>query len=217
MTSCASGGAKRRCHDMAVIVTDVILTLARERASNGVVELHDLERIAALISGGAMVLDVAYARQEESCRKFHQLPKGNVGARSNPFHRLVVRPFEHLLSGEDPLSRAYLPNYFEFLGHALNKKMDGLEAHCRTIIQALMVVHGGNLTWDHFYADSRTVKTLHGALRMLRDYLGSGEGQKMWATCMMRPTPDLPHPSPAQINRIRQAVLETVRGLEAAE
>lgn len=215
MTSCANGGAKRRCHDMAVIVTDVILTLARERAADNKVDLHDLERIAALISGGSMVLDVAYMRQEESCRRFHQLPRGNVGARSNPFHRLMVRPFEHLLMGDESLPRGYLPNYFEFLGHALGKRMEDFERHCRTIIQALMVVHGGNLTWDHFYADSRTVKTLHAALKAIRDSL-TGEGRRTWTACMMRPVGDLPAPAPPQVERIRQVLLETARGLETA-
>lgn len=200
---------------MAVIVTDVILTLARERATNNMVDLHDLERIAALISGGAMVLDAAYMRQEESCRKFHQLPKGNVGARSNPFHRLMVRPFEHLLMGEDSLPRGYLPNYFEFLGHALGRRMDDFERHCRTIIQALMVVHGGNLTWDQFYADARTVKTLHAALKVIHDSL-TGEGRRTWLGCMMRPVGDLPQPTQGQVEQIRQVLLETTRGLETA-
>jgi hypothetical protein len=203
---------------MAMIVTDVIMTLAREKAADGKVCLHDLERIAALICGGSMVLDAAYIRQEESCRKFHQLPKGNVGARSNPFHRLMVRPFEHLLTGEDAvLRREYLPHYFEFLGHALEKRLDAFERHCRTIIQALMVVHGNNLTWDQFYADSRTVKTLQGALKLLRTYLEGPEGQRVWHGCMMRPMGDLPQPSAGQVTHIRQVLLETARGLEAAE
>ncbi|KIL97904.1 hypothetical protein CCC_00965 [Paramagnetospirillum magnetotacticum MS-1] len=203
---------------MAMIVTDVIMTLAREKAEDDRVSLHDLERIAALICGGSMVLDAAYIRQEESCRKFHQLPKGNVGARSNPFHRLMVRPFEHLLTGDGMvLQRDYLPNYFEFLGHALEKRLDAFERHCRTIIQALMVVHGNNLTWDQFYADLRTVKTLQGALKLLRAYLEGPEGQRVWHGCMMRPVGDLPQPSVGQVNHIRQVLLETARGLEAAE
>ncbi len=203
---------------MAMIVSDVILTLARERARNGVVSLHDLERVAALIRSGSMVLDAAFTHQEESCRKFHQLPKGNVGARSNPFHRLMVRPFEQLLTGDGAvLPRGYLPNYFEFLGHALEKRLEAFERHCRTIIQALMVVHGNNLTWDQFYADPRTIKALQGALKLLRAYLEGPEGQRVWHGCMMRPVGDLPQPAVGQVTHIRQVLLETARGLEAAE
>lgn len=215
---CGSATDKRRCHDMAMIVTDVIMTLAREKAQDGKVGLHDLERISALISGGSMVLDAAYIRQEEACRKVHQMPKGNVGARSNPFHRLMVRPFEHLLAGDGMvLQRGYLPHYFEFLEHALEKRFEAFERHCRTIIQALMVIHGNNLTWDQFYADSRTVKTLQGALKLLRVYLDGPEGQRVWHACMMRPLGDLPQPAVGQVNHIRQVLLETARGLEAAE
>ncbi len=203
---------------MAMIVSDVIMTLVREKAQDGKVDLHDLERIATLISSGSMVLDTAYVHQEESCRKFHQMPRGNVGARSNPFHRLMVRPFEHLLTGEAMvLQRSYLPHYFEFLGHALEKRLVAFERHCRTIIQALMVIHGNNLTWDQFYADGRTVKTLQGALKLLRAYLDGPEGQRVWHACMMRPIGDLPQPTVGQVNHIRQVLMETARGLEAAE
>jgi hypothetical protein len=203
---------------MAMIVSDVILTLARERATDGMVALADLERVTALIQGGGMVLDAAYMRQEETCRKFHLLPRGNVGARSNPFQRLMVRPFEHLLAGEDTvLPRAYLPHYFEFLERALGKGQEDFERRCRSIVQALMVVHGNSLTWDQFYADSRTVQTLHDALKLIMDYLGGPEGQQIWLACMMRPSADLPQPSLPQVTRIRQVLRETAKGLEAAE
>lgn len=217
MNACASTG-KRRCHEMAMIVTDVIMTLARERARDGAISLDDVGRIAALVSGGTMVLDTAYVRQEEACRKDHSQPKGNIGARSNPFQRLMVRPFEHLLSGESAVfQRGYLNNYFEFLEHTFDKRLEPFERHCRAIIQALMVIHGNNLTWDHFYGDTRTIKTLNGALKLLSAYLAGHEGQRVWHACLVRPTAEIPQPSIAQIDQIRLALLETARGLAAAE
>lgn len=202
---------------MAMIVTDVILTLARENASDGMVALSDLERLVALIRGGGMVLDSAYLYQEDSCRKFHQIPRGNVGARSDPFQRLMVRPFEHLLAGENQeLSRAYLPHYFEFLDRALGKQREVFDRQCRSIVQSLLVLHGNTLTWDHFYADARTAETLQAALKLLVDYLGSAEGQQIWLACMMRPVADLPQPSLAQVTRIRQVLRDTAKGLETA-
>lgn len=217
MNACPPVTGKRRCHDMATIVADVIMTLAREKAKDGTVSLQELDRIAGLIGSGSMVLDTAYVRQEEACRKFHQLPKGNIGARSNPFHRLMVRPFEHLLSGEGTvLPRGYLTNYFEFLEHAFEKRLAAFERHCRTIIQSLMVVHGNNLTWDQFYADPRTVKTLQGALSLLRGYMDDTEGSRVWLACMMRPAADMAQPSMNQVAHIRQVLLETAKGLDAA-
>ena len=217
VSACAATG-KRRCHELAVVVTDVIMTLARERARGGAVALDDIERIANLVGGGTMLLDTAYVRQEEACRKDHSQPRGNIGARSNPFQRLMVRPFEHLLAGESAVfQRGYLANYFEFLEHAFDKRLAPFERHCRAIIQALMVVHGNNLTWDHFYGDARTIKTLGGALKLLAAYLDSQEGQRIWHACLVRPTPEMPQPSIAQIDQIRHALLETARGLAAAE
>ena len=202
-----------------MVVCDVILTLAREKAGEGgAVSLDNIERIAALVAGGTMLLDSAYNHQEDQCRKALAQPKGNVGARSNPFQRLMVRPFEHLLAGEDSVfQRAYLSNYFEFLEHAFEKRLEPFERHCRAIIQALMVIHGNNLTWDHFYADGRTIKTLQGALKVLCHYLGGHEGQRVWHACLIRPTPDMPQPSIARIDKIRHALMETARGLAAAE
>lgn len=218
MNVCAPTKVKRRCHEAAMVVSDMILTLAREKAQGGTVSLEDIERIASLISGGTVALDGIFVRQEDLCRKEHCKPQGNIGARSNPFQRLMVRPFEHLLAGESAVfQRAYLANYFEFLEHTFEKRLEPFERHCRAIIQALMVVHGNNLTWDHFYADSRTIKTLHGALTLLKTYLASQEGQRVWHACLIRPTPELPQPSIAQIDQIRHALLETVHGLTAAD
>jgi len=209
---------RRRCHEMAVVVTNVIMTLAREKAQNGVVSLDDIGRIAALVGGGGMLLDSAYGKQEELCRKDHHQPQGNIGARSNPFQRLLVRPFEHLLAGECAVfQRAYLSNYFEFLEHAFGKRLEPFERHCRAIVQALMVVHGNGVTWDHFYSDQRTVKTLHGALKVVTHFLAGHEGQRIWHACLVRPTVAMPQPSVTQVDQIRQALLDTAHGLAAAE
>ncbi|MGE5504300.1 MAG: hypothetical protein ACM31L_07730 [Actinomycetota bacterium] len=207
-----------RCHELAAIVTNVIMTLARERASDGMLSIGDLERITALVGQGTIALDDAFRRHEEQCRRDHTRPKGNVGARSNPFQRLLVRPFEHLLTGDKPVfQRGWLPNYFEFATHALGDRYDGLDRHCKAIIQALLVIHGNNLTWDHFYGDQRTLKTLAGAMKVLTHFLGTPEGQHGWHASIIRPVGELPAPSVPQANQVRQALIETARGLAAAE
>jgi hypothetical protein len=207
-----------RCHEVAAIVTKVVMALVRERAVDGQVSLEDIERVVQLLNRGTIALDETFRHHQELCRHDHTRPKGNIGARSNPFQRLMVRPFEHLLSGEHTvLQRAYLPHYFEFLEHALGERFEAFERHSRAIIQALLVVHGNNLTWDNFYADQRTIKTLHGALKVLAHYLGSAEGQRVWHGCMVRPAGDLPAPTIPQINQIRHALLETAHGLAAAD
>ncbi|MBC7907977.1 MAG: hypothetical protein H7Y60_14700, partial [Rhodospirillaceae bacterium] len=143
-------------------------------------------------------------------------PKGNVGARSNPFQRLIVRPFETLLTGDPPgFPRPLLANYFEFIEHAMGQERDAFERDCRAIIQALLVVHGNNLTWDHFYGDTRTLKALHAALKRITHVLSTPEGQKSWHTMLTRPVGDTPAPTIAQTNQLRQALLETHRGLSA--
>jgi hypothetical protein len=207
-----------RCHELAAVVTNVVMTLARERAANGLVSLADLERIASLVRHGTISLDDAFRHHEEACRRDHTRPKGNVGARSNPFQRLMVRPFEQMLLGDPPgFPRPCLPNYFGFLDHAFGERLEPFERHSRAIVQALLVVHGNNLTWDHFYGDQRTVKTLKSALKLLTHVLASAEGQRTWHACMVRPVDAHPAPTIPQINQVRLMLLDTGRGLAAEE
>ncbi|MBI2236724.1 MAG: hypothetical protein HYU60_07240 [Magnetospirillum sp.] len=205
-----------RCHELAAVVTNVVMTLARERAESGFISVVDLERIAALVRRGTISLDDAFRHHEEACRRDHTRPKGDVGARSNPFQRLMVRPFEQMLVG-DPAAfpRHYLPNYFGFLGQAFGARLEPFESHSRAIVQALLVVHGNNLTWDHFYADQRTVKTLKSALKLMTHVLGSAEGQRLWHASLVRPVDAYPAPTIPQANQVRLALLETGRGLAA--
>ena len=102
------------------MVVKVATALLREHAVDGKLDLADVERILDLIGRGTMSLDEAFRLQEEKCTKEHSRPKGNVGARSNPFQRLMVRRFETLLTGSPPgtppaFPRPLLANYFEFL------------------------------------------------------------------------------------------------------
>jgi hypothetical protein len=211
----ACSGA-RACHSISAIVIDIVHALLLERAVDGKVDIGDVDRLLGLVRRGTVSLDSAYRLQEDKCRKEHSRPKGNVGARSNPFQRLIVRPFEHLLSGEHPvLARPVLANYFDFIAHALDHEREGLERDCRAIIQALLVVHGNNLTWDHFYSDPRTLKCLHVALKTVIRVLASAEGQRQWHHLMSRPVGD--HAATlAQLAQISDALLETHRGLSAA-
>ncbi len=214
-TSCGPNAA--RCHALAAIVTDVVLTLARERAVDGYVALDDIERIADLVRRGTITLDEALRVHEEKCRKEYSRPKGTIGARSNPFQRLMVRPFETLLTEDPPvLLRGHLENYFEYLGHVFGPRIEKFERHCRAIVQALLVIHGNNLTWDHYYVDPRTAKTLDTALKVLTHSLHTPEGQRLWYGCMSRPAGDLPTPPMAGLDRILQTLLETGRGFAAA-
>lgn len=213
MDSCTG---TRGCHAISEIVIGVVKALIHDHARDGKVAVADVDRLLELLGRGTLPLDQAYQMQEDRCRKEHSRPKGNVGARSNPFQRLVVRPFEHLLMGEGAFPRPYLASYFAFVEHALGDRLEAYERECRAVIQALLVVHGNNLTWDHFYSDGRTLKILHAALKDLTRVLAGPEGTRAWGKLMLRPVGDLPAPSIPQVNRIRDALIETHRGLSAA-
>jgi hypothetical protein len=215
--SSASCTDRRACHAVSNVVLNVTMAVLRDHAIDGKVNLSDVERILMAIGRGTMSLDEAYRAQEDRCRKEHSRPRGNVGARSNPFQRLIVRPFESLLAGETPVfPRPYLANYFTFVTHAIGEEREALERDCRAVIQALLVVYGNNLTWDHFYSDPRTLRLLHKALKLVTHTLASANGLKIWHHLMGQGAGDLPPPPLTSTNQIRELLLETHRGLSAA-
>lgn len=204
----------RACHAISGVVLDVVQTMLRELSVDGKVDLAAAERLIGLIRRGPMTLDSAFAAQEEKCRTQHFKPKGNVGARSNPFQRLMVRPLEPLLG--DVLPRPLLPHYFQFVDAALGPAArDELDRDCRALIQALLVVHGNNLTWDHFYGDARSIKILRRALSIIASVLGQPHGPTMWRKHLGRPLGDVPALGAEQLDRILDTLLQTHHGLAA--
>lgn len=205
----------RSCHAISSIVLNVATALLREHAVDGLLRLADAERILDLIGRGSLSLDDAYRLQEERCRKQRQA-KGNVGTRSNPFQRLMVRPFEELLAGAEPaFPRPYLANYFAFVEYALGPERDEVERDCRAIIQALLVVYGNGLNWEHFYSDPRTLRLLRRALQLVVHTLSADKGALAWHKLMARPPADLPPLEAARSDQVRDILLETYRGLAA--
>ncbi|CDL00505.1 conserved protein of unknown function [Magnetospirillum gryphiswaldense MSR-1 v2] len=204
----------RACHAISSVVLDVVQALLRERSVNGKVDLADVDRLIALVRRGPMSLDPAYAQQEERCRAQHSKPKGNVGARSNPFQRLMVRPLEPLLG--QVLPRPLLAHYFAFVDVALGPAArDELDRDCRALIQALLVVHGNNLTWDHFYGDSRSTAILRRALAIITSILTQPHGPAMWRNHMGRPVGDTPALQAEPLKTILDCLLQTHHGLAA--
>ncbi|MBF0305295.1 MAG: hypothetical protein HQL41_06575 [Alphaproteobacteria bacterium] len=189
------------------------MTLLSERAVNGMVSLTEVQRIVALLERGTVSLDDAFRRHETLCRAEFGRPKGNVGARSNPFQRLSVRPFEHLLMGDGAVfDRAHLPNYFDYVDVALGDRKPEFDSQSKAIIQALLVIHGNSLTWELFYADPRTLAVLGRALAILTDerHLGA------WKSLMARPVGENGAPAPEGVEQIHAALVRTRQGLDSS-
>lgn len=199
----------RACQAISTVVLEVVRTLLHDLAVDGKVDIDAVDRLLTLVHRGPVALDAAYGAQEDRCRKIHSRPRGNVGARSNPFQRLMVRPLEPLLG--QALPRDLLPNYFTFLDQALGPHRATLDSDCRSVIQALLVVHGANLTWDHFYADIRALNILERALAHVRAAADSPAGRELWHRHL---GPTAAHPR-VQADTILETLVRTHRGLAA--
>lgn len=211
----AGANASRKCYKAAGIVSDLLERLLRETARDGMVRVDDAVRILKLVGRGTYELDVAFDLQEKSCRQDLMPRRDKASSRNNPFRRLMVRPFETLLSGEPPsYPRPLLSNYFTVLESAYGDKYTEYDRHSRSLMQALLVSHGHNLNWETFYAEPKVAQILIHAVRRLLRYLDSPSGQMTWAQAMSRPTPSGLRPSAEQADTIRTALDHTLKGLE---
>jgi len=211
--SCGTEG--RGCYGAADVVSGVLERLLRETSRDGLVRVDDAVKILKLVGRGTYELDVAFDSLEKACRLRFQPGRGKASSRDNPFRRLMVRPFETLLSGEPPAyPRPFLDNYFEVLEAACGDKYAEYDRHSRAILQSLLVVHGHNLAWDTFYAETRTAQVLAHALRRLLRFLEAPPGQWVWVQAMSKPSPTGARPSAEQADRIRETLQHTMRGFD---
>jgi hypothetical protein len=211
----ASDCARRNCYDVASVVSDVLERLLRETARDGMVRVEDAVKILKLVGRGTYELDVAFDGQEKACRQKFQPGRGKASSRDNPFRRLMVRPFETLLTGEPPAyPRAFLANYFDVLEAACGDKYSEYDRHSRAILQNLLVVHGHNLVWDTFYAEARTTQILAHALRRVLRFIETPTGQWVWVQAMSKPSPSGARPSAEHTDRIRDTLHHTLRGFD---
>jgi len=202
------------CRNIAAMVGQLVYQLVIEQARDGVVRVEDLKRVLALVSQGSGQLDRQYKAQQETCTGSLRANRRHVSSRSNAFQRLMVRPFETLLTSDPPgYPRAVLGNYFEVLAAAFGDKLTEYDRHCKAIFQALLVSHGNNLDWDVFFTDPRAIQVLAHALKRLMRFLDSPAGQWAWVQSMTRPNPSGARPTDAQADAVRQALESTVLGL----
>ena len=207
--------SESQCYQVATVVSGVLERLLREISRDGMVKVDDAIKILKLVGRGTYELDVAFEQQEKKCRQDLMPARDKASSRSNPFRRLMVRPFETLLSGEPPsFPRPFLVNYFDVLQAAYGDKYGEYDRHSRALLQALLVTHGHGLDWNTYYAEPRVWQILGHALRRLVRYLSTPPGQMIWLQTMSRPTPDGSRPSAEHSERVRDALDFTVRGFD---
>jgi len=216
-TSQTCTGSGQSCYKVAAVVTDLMERLLRETAEGGMVRLDDALKIMKLVGRGTYELDLAFDAQEKNCRQGFGPQRDKASSRNDPFHRLMVRPFETLLSGDPaPYPRPFLGNYFEVLEAAYGEKYTEYDRHSRAQLQALLVAHGHNLSWDTFYAEARVSQILVHALRRLLRFLETPAGQWVWVQSMSRQIPSGARPTVEQSDLVREALGYTLRGLDPA-
>lgn len=211
-------GARRQCFDVLALMSDVVMRLAEERASGGMLSLDELRRILARAGGAGSPLLRAFELQEARCRRAFRPSVRHASSRNDVFHRLMVRPFETLLEGEPPaFPRTFLANYFEVVEAAFADKLRHYDDRAREVFQDMLVSHGNDLAWDVFFNDARARAILgHGLVRLVR-FIESPAGQWVWLNCMNRANVDGAKPTTEQSESILHALRATARALAPPE
>jgi len=202
------------CLDVLGLFSELVATLAAERARDGQIALDEVYRILALVRGAGSPLSRAMAAQEGKCRHSFKPAVRHASSRNDVFRRLLVRPFETLLEGDVPaFPRSFLPHYFEVVDAALGERGKQYDQRSREIFQDMLVSHGNDLAWEIFFADARARAVLSRVLDRLMRYLESPAGQWAWLTCMGRVNVDGARPSSAQADMVLAALRSTATAL----
>lgn len=202
------------CFDVLGLFSELVATLATERAKDGLIALEEVHRILALVRGAGTPLSRAMQIQEGKCRRSFKPSVRHATSRNDVFRRLLVRPFETLLEGADPAyPRCFLGNYFEVVEAALGEHLKQYDQRSREIFQDMLVRYGNDLAWEVFFADPRARAVLSRVLSRILRYLESPVGQWAWVTCMGRVNADGARPSSAQADMILAALRSTATGL----
>lgn len=103
--------------------------------------------------------------------------------RADPFRRLLVHPLTGQLEAGG-ISRALLPNYFNFLHLVLGDLQDALTRQCEEIIED--VRKDPHFTWDFFYDDPRAKAVLWGVLMRIVEAFKRFEPRRDWFIGLMQ-------------------------------
>ncbi|HLO77827.1 MAG TPA: hypothetical protein VK196_15330 [Magnetospirillum sp.] len=205
---------RHQCFDILSMTSELVMRLAQERATDGKLSVDELRHILALIRSAGSPLLKAFDVQENRCRRALRPSVRHATSRNDVFHRLMVRPFETLLEGEQPaFPRCFLGNYFELIEAAFGAKLGEYDKRAREVFQDMLVSHGNDLAWDIFFNDPRARAILgHGLVRLMH-YVESPAGQWAWLTCMNRQNLDGAKPSTEQAEAVLNALRATARAL----
>jgi hypothetical protein len=209
-------GSPKHCRALTTVVLGVIEALLRDKATDGTITVEDAIRVLRYVGSGTAELDSVFTAQEQRCRRSLAGARGDASSRSDPFKRLMVRPFETLLGGEPPVfPRRFLCNYFEVLKAAFGPRFDQYDSFCREVFQRLHVAYGHSLTWEVFYAEPKISQLLIHALRKLLAFLDTPAGQWVWLQAMTQRLGTGEQPTADQAAIVRGILETTLRGLSA--
>lgn len=139
--------------------------IRRMEEKGGLLDADDLEAIARSYVSDAPGLSLLAIRSYSACTEAAR-EAIHDGQRIDPFGRLIIETFGHLLAGrsergDTSIERTHLPNLFKVFRAMLGEEtIWGRRQACQTILNELRFKHGDDFSWRLYYDDDRSKRIL---------------------------------------------------------
>lgn len=158
-------------------------------------DAEDLERVSRRILGApdrpSPVVGWIFGAFEDAIRK-----TSYEARRVDPFARLIVHTFSHLLAKERDgeagagIARSHLPRFLEILRVMLgDDTIAARRALCLRIVEDLKTRHPAEFSWNLFYADSRSREILARTVLDMVDHFRNFDRRVDWFIRFMNSHP----------------------------
>lgn len=179
----------KRCRHTAEIAMRAFIDLMREVAVDGRVSLDEVYRIGAAVMAAEGPLTSYYARCESSCERTFAMATIEK-QRTDFFGRLLVWPFEHLLSQPGSgIERKNLAQFFAAIRMILGEEVhEELRTRCTLIVECHRNGEG-LIDWPGYFEDPESHYILEQILVTVARSFRRWEPRKDWFLIVMNSNP----------------------------
>ncbi len=179
----------KRCRGVAGIAIRALIDLLDESATDGVVTMDVVRRIAGAVLSAQGPLSDYYAHWEEGCdsaftmRRIERLRIDYIG-------RIITRPFSELLDDRDAgIDRKHLPQFFAAVRMIVgDEPFDGLRTRANHAAERHRTPEG-MVAWEEFYRDDDVMQMFETIAVAIARSFRRFEPRRDWFLIIMNSSP----------------------------
>lgn len=201
----------RACKGVAALAVQIVRNLLKDYVQDGVVTAANLERILESVEKGTLALDQVLSAHEASCMAARRGQRLN--ARSNPYRRILVRPFEWMFAAGS-MDRKHTAPFFDAAREILGEEMWAAgEAATKELVRGLLAVKGAGMTWEDLYSSDEGAAIMAAHTGALASALTQDGPARRFRQRMKTPAEDGDVLGPLEIDELVGAIVTAAKGL----